>query len=84
MASFRTTPTYKKSISFIRKVFSVFMPKRGNEKPDSNKMVLCFGPDKIYPYQIDFGAAILFSKLKLETPDAFFFLIFVIYCLGYN
>ena len=55
-------------MSFIKKVFSTFLPKRGYEKPDSNKMVLCFHPDKIYPYQIDFGARYLCNKLKLETP----------------
>ena len=35
-------------------------------------MILCHGPDKIFPYQIDFGAAYLCYKLDLQTPDAFY------------
>ena len=44
--------------------------KKGNASP--NQMVHCFGPLNLCPYQIDFGTAYLFQKLKLSTPEMFY------------
>ena len=59
-------------MEIIKRIFSSFIAKIWNEKPDSNGMVMCLGPNNIYPYQVDFGAAYLCNKLNLNTPDKFY------------
>ncbi len=35
-------------------------------------MITSLGPVNIYPYQIDFGAAYLCSKLKIDSEETYF------------
>ena len=55
----------------MKRFFAKFIPRKGSI-PTQNQMVHCFGPLNLCPYQIDFGAAYLFHKLQLDTPDSFY------------
>ena len=57
----------------LKQVFSFLIPTKGSKnRSNSSKMVSCPGPINISPYQIDFGAAYLCSRLKLENAAAFY------------